>query len=90
MPRVEVDGSSLFDPGPLKKWLHRHRPEVVVAKAAYVLPLITDLGLKIPRDIAFADLFLEDTRGGVAGVRQNHDRVGGCAVEIVARPIAAP
>ena len=80
----ETNASVLADPGPFRKWLKRYQPQVVIAKAAYVLPLIKDLGLKIPRDLAFANLFLEETDGVIAGVRQNHDRVGGSAVEIVA------
>jgi LacI family transcriptional regulator len=52
-----------------------------------VLPLIKKLGLRIPRDIAFANLFLEGLDGTMAGVQQNHDVVGGTAVEIVAGPL---
>ena len=79
----ETDASVLADAAPFKQWLTRHRPEVVIAKAAYVLPLIHQFGLRIPRDLAFANLFLENTDGSMAGVRQNHDMVGGTAVEIV-------
>ena len=80
----ETNASVLADPVPFRKWLERYKPEVVIAKAAYVWPLIKDMGLRVPRDIAFANLFLEETDGSVAGVRQNHDMVGGAAVEIVA------
>jgi LacI family transcriptional regulator len=79
----ETDASVLADAVPFKQWLTRYRPEVVIAKAAYVLPLMHRFGLAIPRDIAFANLFLENTDGSMAGVRQNHDMVGGTAVEIV-------
>lgn len=79
----ETDASVLADAVPFEKWLNRHRPEVVIAKAAYVLPLIRQFGLEIPRDIGFADLFLENFDGSMAGVRQNHNVVGGAAVEIV-------
>ncbi|HEY4246467.1 MAG TPA: LacI family DNA-binding transcriptional regulator [Lacunisphaera sp.] len=80
----ETDASVRADSDPFRNWLDRHRPDVVIAKAAYVLPLIREMGLKIPQDIAFADLFLEESRGSIGGVRQNHDRVGATAVEIVA------
>ena len=80
----ETDASVVADAGPFAKWFERHQPEVVIAKAAYVLPLMKKMGLKIPRDVAFANLFLEETGGAEAGVRQNHDVVGGTAVEIVA------
>ena len=49
-----------------------------------MLPTLRKLGRRIPRDIAYADVFLEDFTGGTAGVRQNYDTVGAMAVEILA------
>ena len=34
---------------------------------------------RVPRDIAFVDVFLEDFSGQTAGVRQNHETVGAMA-----------
>jgi LacI family transcriptional regulator len=45
---------------------------------------LQQLGLRVPQDIAFVDLFLEAVDGPVAGVRQNHETVGALAVEILA------
>lgn len=44
------------------------------------------MGLKIPEDVAFIDLFLsaEGQDGSVAGVRQNHHTVDELALEILA------
>ena len=69
---------------PLEDWLQQHRPEVVISKAEFVMPAFQRLGWQVPRDVAFADLFLEDFSGQVAGVRQNHREVGALAVEILA------
>ncbi len=80
----ETDASVVADLGPFRKWLERYRPEVVIAKAAYVLPLFKEMGLRIPQDMAFANLFLDQPDGVMAGVRQNHDMVGAAAVGIVA------
>ena len=80
----ETDASVVADLGPFRKWLERYRPEVVIAKAAYVLPLFKAMGLRIPQDMAFANLFLDQPDGAMAGVRQNHDMVGAAAVGIVA------
>jgi LacI family transcriptional regulator len=66
------------------QWLDRHRPEVVISKASFVLPLFAKMGLRIPRDLAFVDVFLEKADGALAGVRQNHETVGAVAVEILA------
>jgi len=66
------------------KWLEKYKPEVIVSKASFVLPIFKKLGLRVPKDIAFVDLFLEDFKGETAGVRQNHETVGALAVEILA------
>jgi LacI family transcriptional regulator len=67
-----------------EKWFHKHRPEVIISKGAFVLPLLKKMGLRIPKDVAFVDVFLEKPDGTTAGVRQNHETVGGVAVEILA------
>ena len=54
------------------------------SSSSFVLPIFRKLGLKIPRDLAFVDVFLEQTDGITAGVRQNHETVGAVAVEILA------
>lgn len=79
----ETNPSVMADPEPLARWLERHRPDVVIAKSDYVLPVFEKLGLKIPQDCAFVDVHLEKPDGRVAGVRQNHDTVGALAVEIL-------
>jgi LacI family transcriptional regulator len=56
----------------------------VISKASFVLPVLEELGLRVPQDIAFVDVFLEDTGGAIAGVRQNHGAVGALAVEMLA------
>ncbi len=65
-------------------WFEKYRPEVVISKASFVLPLFKQMGLRIPRDVAFVDVFLEKNDGAVAGVQQNHTTVGALAVEILA------
>ena len=67
-----------------EKWLTKYQPEVVISKAAFVLPMFKKMGLRVPRDISFVDVFLEDLDGMTAGVRQNHETVGAVAVEILA------
>ncbi|PTX91556.1 LacI family DNA-binding transcriptional regulator [Opitutus sp. ER46] len=68
-----------------QRWFRKYEPEVVISKSSFVQPCFAELGLRVPRDLAFVDVFLEDTaRGRIAGVRQNHEEVGGLAVEILA------
>ncbi len=67
----------------LARWIERHKPDVILSKTSFVAPALEKLGLRIPRDIAFVDLFLEDFTGAQAGVRQNHEAVGARAVELL-------
>jgi LacI family transcriptional regulator len=68
----------------LREWIARHQPEVIISKGSFVLPVLGDLKLRVPRDVAFVDVFLESCDGRMAGVRQNYETVGGLAVEILA------
>lgn len=67
-----------------ERWFKKHQPEVIISKASFVEPRFAELGLRIPHDVAFVDVFLEKPEGQNAGVRQNHDTVGELAVEILA------
>ncbi len=69
---------------PFSRWFREHRPEVLISKGEFVLDELQAMGLRVPRDVAFVDIFLEDTTGATAGVRQNHATVGGLAVELLA------
>jgi LacI family transcriptional regulator len=70
---------------PFAQWYRKNRPEVIISKAEFVLPEFKALGLRLPRDVAFVDIFLEQTNSrATAGVRQNHATVGELAVEILA------
>jgi LacI family transcriptional regulator len=72
------------DPGPFEDWFGRYQPEVIISKASFVMPQFKRMGLRIPRDVAFVEVFLDEFTGQTAGVRQNHTTVGALAVEILA------
>ena len=68
-----------------KIWWERYRPEVIISKASFVQPLLNELNLKVPRDVAFVDIFHDGQPNSfTAGVKQNHQAVGALAVEILA------
>ncbi len=75
---------AMAEPAAFARWFRDCRPEVVISKAAFVLPLLKKMGVSVPRDVAFVDVFLDKTDGAVAGVQQNHTTVGALAVEILA------
>lgn len=75
---------ALAEPRAFTEWYGKYRPDVIVSKAAFVLPLLRRMGQRVPRDVAFVDLFLENPDGATAGVEQNHLTVGAQAIEILA------
>lgn len=68
----------------LSGWLKAHRPEVLISFGAFVRKPLAKLGLSIPDDIAFVEIFLDGVDGKTAGVRQNCLRVGELAIETLA------
>jgi LacI family transcriptional regulator len=76
------------DPHDFQKWYRRHKPDVILSNHNFVAPVFKTLRLKIPRDVAFADLFLAEFSGGTAGVRQNHEAVGALAVQLIASELS--
>jgi LacI family transcriptional regulator len=83
----ERNFNPLATPAEFARWYKQHRPDVILSKSSFVMPSLRELGLRVPDDVAFVDLFLEDTTGELAGVRQNHELVGATAVEILAGQI---
>lgn len=72
------------NPVPLADWIKRHRPDVLIGKSEFVTGTFKQLGLRIPKDLAFIDIFLDDLGGKTAGVVQNHREVGRLAIELLA------
>jgi LacI family transcriptional regulator len=84
LPRERIQPYLIPNKTPLEDWLQKHKPEVLISKSEFVLPALKNLGWRVPRDLAFVDIFLEDSTGKTAGVRQNHSTVGALAVEMLA------
>ncbi|HET7537326.1 MAG TPA: hypothetical protein VFJ90_12785, partial [Candidatus Didemnitutus sp.] len=68
----------------LSQWLDKHSPEVILSYGPFVKATLADLGLSIPKDIAYVETFLESPDGTTAGVHQNCNRVGELAIEVLA------
>ncbi|KAF0093902.1 MAG: LacI family transcriptional regulator [Puniceicoccaceae bacterium 5H] len=80
----EGKGEALVDEEIFYPWLEKWQPEVIISHPAFVLPRLQQKGIRVPEDISFIDIFLEDQTGEYAGVRQNHETVGALSVEILA------
>ncbi|MBN2069020.1 MAG: LacI family DNA-binding transcriptional regulator [Opitutales bacterium] len=72
---------------PLHDWIKRTNPQVIIGEKNSVFPALEKLNLKVPDDISFVDIFNLDTSGTIAGITQNHIRVGELAVEILSSQI---
>jgi LacI family transcriptional regulator len=66
----ELRSPVTIDPDVFSEWYNRHRPDALISKQSFIAPAIEKLGVRIPKDVAFADVFLEDFTGKHAGVRQ--------------------
>jgi len=77
---VATGGDSLVPSKAFSEWYNRHRPEVILSKAQFVRPRLDELGISVPRDVAYVELYLVPD-GTTAGVRNNCERVGAMAVE---------
>jgi len=83
VPATPSGPATLVPRAALAEWIRLHRPEVIIGYSALVLPRLEELGIAVPRDVAFVDIFLEKPEGQIAGVHQNCHRVGEVAVEIL-------
>ena len=81
---TDQDASGLVPGATFKAWYDKYKPEAIISWGPFVLRRMAEMGLSVPRDVAYADIFLERGDGRTAGVRQNCKRVGGLAVEILA------
>ncbi len=67
----------------LARWFDQNQPEAIVSFTPLALEHLARLRLSAPRDFAYADLCLPDNPA-TAGIRQNCERVGEIAVELLA------
>jgi LacI family transcriptional regulator len=86
-PSLRIPPYMIPQKRPLSEWIRQNRIEAIISKAEFVLPTLKEMGMIVPRDMAFVDVFLEDGSGRIAGIRQNHERVGAAAVELLSSQI---
>lgn len=71
------------EPEAFRRWFKGHRPEVILSRASFVMPHLKVMGLRVPEDVAFVDLFREAEDDSLAGMVQGHRAVGETAVNIL-------
>jgi LacI family transcriptional regulator len=81
VPTLVVDNT---DPATsIRDWLRRHQPDAIISRCNDVLPAIARLGLRVPRDLAYASLNVLDDAPGVSGIFQHRDVMGATAVDVL-------
>ncbi len=66
-----------------KSWFEKYRPEVILCTSTLIPKWIAELGLRVPNDVAYANLSLIDTKSEVSGVYERTRKIGACAVDLV-------
>lgn len=64
-------------------WFTRHRPEVIVCSGPQIRIWLEESGYDVPRDVALADLCLEDESGSIAGMYEMPRVIAATAVDLV-------
>ncbi|MEJ1973923.1 MAG: LacI family DNA-binding transcriptional regulator [Lacunisphaera sp.] len=65
------------------RWLHAHRPEVVIFADSFVPQWITELGLKAPRDIGLVHLDWSPEHAPLTGIDSDPEALGTAAIELL-------
>ena len=64
-------------------WYQEHQPHAVISLGTECLRVFSELGLRVPQDVGFANLALVGDDDETAGVNQNSELVGAAAVDLV-------
>jgi LacI family transcriptional regulator len=67
----------------LRKWVSHHKPDVILGANHFLLPLVRDIGWKVPEDIGWVHLDWRPEDRATAGVYGNSEHTGAAAVELV-------
>jgi LacI family transcriptional regulator len=71
----------------LADWYRRYQPEAIIGLTHEVLFEVRRCGLRVPQDVAYADLSVDETDDAIAGVWQNCERLGELAVEMLSNQV---
>lgn len=75
-------------PGEFKRWMKKTGPDAIISFGPKQFLMLQELGYRIPRDIAFVALDVEQTKLShveqVTGINQNLPLIGATAIDILA------
>ncbi len=76
LPKTEINSEKLL------AWIETYRPDVIIS-AASVFTMLQEIGLRVPRDVAFASIDVSQPPIDAAGADHRYDLVGGEAIKQV-------
>jgi DNA-binding LacI/PurR family transcriptional regulator len=84
LPEETLASPSMVNPIPLKQWIKKWKPDVLVSAHPAMIDWVRQCGYKVPETIGYAALDLpENTPGPVAGLFQNVDLLGRAAMTLL-------
>jgi LacI family transcriptional regulator len=70
-------------PDPLRAWIKRHAPQVIVCQNFYMWDYLEELGRKVPEDIGIAFFNLGREEEILSGIHQNDLAIGRAALDLL-------
>jgi DNA-binding LacI/PurR family transcriptional regulator len=67
----------------IRSWLRRERPEAVISRSDGFFEAVKREGLRIPRDIGYASLNVDDDQPNCSGIQQQRHAMGEFAVGVL-------
>lgn len=80
-PSIPMQLSSNLDKNQFAHWYNEHRPDAIVTVGTDVHRWLTELKIKIPREVGLANVDLTSDMGKMTGIDQNSTAVGAAAVD---------
>jgi DNA-binding LacI/PurR family transcriptional regulator len=71
----------------LKSWLNKFKPDAILTADIEVPPMLRELGLRIPQDLAVAGTSVLDLPGIDTGIDQHPEAIGRIAVEMLVKQL---
>ncbi len=81
IPILRVKGDD--DLQSIREWLRQHRPQVVISRCHHFLDAVKRERLRIPDDIAYISLNVNEDIKNATGIRYRRDVLGASAVDVL-------
>lgn len=79
IPILKLDRQNQIDC--IRRWLRKHKPQVVISRCDRFFEAAEQEGLRIPEDIGYLSLNIADDRAGASGINQNRKVMGSIAID---------